>query len=423
MIMMDQRPVRDLRYNWTVNVVDGGFFGLGLGLASFVTVVPLFISSMTDSAILIGLIPAIQKVGWQLPQLFTADAVSRLKWYKPTVLWMTIHERIPFFGLALIALFLPQIGSQAALALTFAMLIWQGLGGGLTATAWQSMLAKIIPANLRGTFIGTQESASNLFASGGVIAAGLILQSVNGASGFALSFILAGIAMVVSWIFLALTREPEHAALPETATRHTAWRNLAAIVQRDANFRWFLVGRTLSQLAVSVLPFYIVFAVRRHGMDEAMAGVMTGTLLVTQILANPLLGGLSDRLSRRRVMQVGALAATASALLAALAPSLNWFFAVFILTGIANVAFWTVAMAMTLEFGTDAERPAYVALTNTLIAPSAIVGPIMGGWLADAFGYPVAFGAAAAAAFATGIVFQLTVRDPKRIPATNLTSQ
>ena len=85
------KNARNFPFNFIVNILDGGFFGLALGFASFSTVLPLFVSNLTDSAILIGIIPAIHIVGWQLPQLFTAHRVSLQKRYKPMVMFFTIH--------------------------------------------------------------------------------------------------------------------------------------------------------------------------------------------------------------------------------------------------------------------------------------------------------------------------------------------
>src|SRR5512132_4220458 len=149
---VEQFVRRHLRHNVIVNLLDGGFFGLAIGFASFSTILPLFVASMTDSATLIGLVPAIHGTGWLLPQLFTASHTAKLRRYKRTVLLMTIHERIPFLGLALVALLLPKIGIQAGLIATFVLLIWQGLGGGFTANSWTSMISKIIPTEYRGTF-------------------------------------------------------------------------------------------------------------------------------------------------------------------------------------------------------------------------------------------------------------------------------
>src|SRR5574338_1537892 len=163
---VEQFTRKHLRYNVTVNLMDGGFFGLGLGFASFSTILPLFVASMTNSATLIGLVPAIHSAGWLLPQLFTANYTSRLRRFKRTVLMLTIHERVPFLGFALVALLLPKIGLQAGLIATFLFLTWQGLGGGFTANPWTSMISKIIPPDARGTFFGTQAAAANLFISG-----------------------------------------------------------------------------------------------------------------------------------------------------------------------------------------------------------------------------------------------------------------
>lgn len=68
---------KHLRFNVFVGLADAALFGVGWGFSSFGTIIPLFVSQMTDSAILIGLIPAIHAVGWQLPQLFTANQVAR----------------------------------------------------------------------------------------------------------------------------------------------------------------------------------------------------------------------------------------------------------------------------------------------------------------------------------------------------------
>src|SRR5574339_423277 len=116
---VEQFTRKHLRHNVIVNLLDGGFFGLAIGFASFGTILPLFVASMTDSATLIGLVPAIHAAGWLLPQLFTAKNTSRLRLYKRTVLINTVHERVPFLGFAAVAFLLPAIGIQMGLLITF----------------------------------------------------------------------------------------------------------------------------------------------------------------------------------------------------------------------------------------------------------------------------------------------------------------
>lgn len=404
---------KNLRFNWIANLVDGGFFGFALGFASFVTILPLFVSTMTDSAILIGLIPAIHSVGWQLPQLMMANHVSRQKRYKPLVLLATVQERLPYLGLVLVAWFLPALGNQAALVLTFGLLIWQGLGAGFTATAWQSMIGKIIPSEQRTTFFGSQSAVANLLSSLGAVLAGLILERTGNHHGFVISFILACVGMLLSWLALAQTREPEHIPQEFSSTRSGYWKSLGAILRRDRNFRGYLAARILSQLAIMGFAFYTVYVVRQHGMSVVEVGVMTGVYLGAQIAANPVMGWMADRWSRRSLMEVGVLAAVFSGGLAWWAPSAGWFYLVFILAGIANVAIWTIGLSMILGFGSEAERPAYIGLSNTLVAPASILAPFLGGWLADRAGYPSTFLASALIGLLTVAVLQFWVHDPE----------
>ena len=410
------KQAKNLPFNFMVNIIDGGFFGLGLGLASLSTVIPLFVSNLTDSAILIGLIPAIHVMGWQLPQIFTAQRVSQQKRYKPMVMFFTVHERLPFLGLALIAWFIPGLGPKVALVLTFLMLVWQGFGGGFTATAWQSMIGKIIPHERWGLFFGLQSAAGNLLAGLGAIVAGVILQNNEPSGGFSTVFLLAVGAFIVSYVAIAFTREEETIPQP-VAARKVFWRDVRTIFTRDANFRWFVVMRILAQLGTVGFAFYTVYVVRFYGVDEATAGVLTSVLMISETVFSPIMGWLGDFWSRRGVMAMGMVAAAVSAGLAWWAPSVGWFYLAYALAGMAYVAIWTIAMAMTLEFGKEHEKPAYIGLANTLIAPTAFIIPLFAGWLADNVGYRATFITTGIGAILTMIVLSFVLQDHPKFKA------
>ncbi|MBI5877569.1 MAG: MFS transporter [Chloroflexi bacterium] len=412
---MDTEAQKNFRHNFSVSVLDGGFFGLGLGFISYVTILPLFVSQMTDSALLIGLISSMRGMGWQLPQLFTVNLVAKRDRYKPLALFMTIQERWPVLGFAAVAWFLPGMDHTLALIITFALLTWNSIGAGLTAVPWQSLIAKIVPPDRRGIFFGTQAAGVNLASSITAVAAGLILERVGAPANFTLCFLLGFVAMALSWGWFASIRESPAPPTGAAPNQRAFWSQLGAILRRDANFRWFIIARMIAQMAVTSIAFYTVFAVKQHGMGPLVAGIMTSVFTAAQIGANAVMGWLSDRLGHKRVMQIGILCATFSAVLAWLAPDINWFYAVFTLAGIANVAVWTIAIAMTLEFGTHNERPAYIGLANTLVAPSTIVFPLLAGTLADIAGYPAAFAVSAVGGLATAIVIQFKLHDPRRI--------
>ena len=411
---VEQFTRKHLRYNIIVNLLDGGFFGVAIGFASFGTILPLFVASMTDSATLIGLVPAIHAAGWLLPQLFTANHTAKLRRYKRTVLMMTIHERIPFLGFAIVALLLPKIGLQAGLVVTFLFLIWQGLGGGFTANSWTSMISKIMPPESRGTFFGTQAAVANLFISAAAVGAGYLLNAFDSPLDFVSCFLIASLFFTISWIFLALTREPaDHEKVVEENPL-PFWHGAGRILQRDKNFNWFLTARILSQFATMGFVFYIVYALRRFQMDAVTAGFLTATLTIAQMVANAGMGWMGDRVGHRLMLIIGAASALLSSLLAWFAPSLIWFFPIFVLTGFANVSIWTNGMTMTVDFSGEKERPFYIGLAQTLTAPATILAPLIGGWIADTQGFVFTFGWSMLLSIVMLLILIFLVKEPRK---------
>jgi MFS family permease len=401
-----------LRYNVTMNLLDGTLFGLALGFASFSTIIPLFVSQLTESAILIGLAPAFHSIGWQLPQLFNAGQIARAREYKPMVLRNTIHERAPFLVLGITAFLIPWIGIQTALLVTFLALAWQGIGGGFTANPWTSLVSKIIPPESRGTFFGVQGALVNLAMSGAAIGAGYLLDTVAFPNNFAISFFIGSLLLVGSFVAIAQTREPRDEEKVVSEEQVHFWEDAKAILKRDPNFNWFLVTRFLFQFMMMGAGFYILLGVRRFDMDAVTAGYLTATLTLTQTVANAGMGWLGDKIGHRVMLLTGAVASAAGSILAWFAPSIMWMYPAFILAGIGNVAMWTIGITFTVGFGSDSERPTYIGLSNTLITPATILAPIIGGWMIDSFGFEPTFAVSAFFGLLSAIILFFIVKDP-----------
>lgn len=402
----------NLRHNIIVNLLDGGFYGLAIGLASFTTILPLFVSTMTNSAILVGLVPSVHNMGYLLPQLFTSKKVARQAKLKSLVLRNSINERLPFLGLAIVAFLAPQIGATATLVMTFLLLIWQGLGAGLAANAWQNMIGKVIPPTYLATFFGVQAAFSNLLASGGAILAGYLLEQNPGTTGFALPFLCTSFFMAVSWFFISRTREEPSIRVIDPNQEISLWETISIIFKQNKPFIWFLAARGLYYLGMMAFAFFMVYAVQELKLSELEAGVLTSVLLITQMVANIVLGRIADRWSRKGVIEIGAVTGVASCLLAWWAPSAGWFYPVIILEGIANTAFWTIGLAILLEFGGEEQRPVFVGLGNTFIVPVAVLSPLLGGWLADSASYPITFLISAILGAIAVLVLHFRVKDP-----------
>ena len=89
---------KNVTWNFNVNLIDVIFITFGFSLISRETVMPVLVSTLTDSKLAIGLIPAIWALGYYLPQLLTASFTERLRYKKPFVMLVgSLGERFPYF--------------------------------------------------------------------------------------------------------------------------------------------------------------------------------------------------------------------------------------------------------------------------------------------------------------------------------------
>lgn len=211
-----------------------------------------------------------------------------------------------------------------------------------------------------------------------------------------------------------MTREPEREnfSAREAERKTLDWSQFKAILCCDSNFRMFVLARFLTQISLVGLVFYTIYGVRELGLTEANAGALFSVLMISATIANPILGRVGDTFGHRRVIAGCLVAVGMGAVVAMLAPSAEWLYLVFILSGFGHVGSWTIAMAMTVEFGTEDTRPYYIALTNTLIAPATLIAPFLGGWLVDHLGFDAMFTLAITAALMAISVLMFLVHDP-----------
>ena len=148
-------------------------------------------------------------------------------------------------------------------------------------------------------------------------------------------------------------------------------------------------------------------------MTPIVAGYLTATLTISQTVANIGMGWIGDRVGHRAMLILGAFAALLSSVLAWNATSLAWFYPIFLLTGLANVSIWTIGMVMTVDFGTEVERPMYIGLSQTLTAPATILAPVIGGWIVDIAGFIPTFIISTSLSIVMIAIIIFLVKDPR----------
>jgi MFS family permease len=264
---------------------------------------------------------------------------------------------------------------------------------------------------------GTANGLGALMGVVGAWGAGLILAGYPFSQNFAYAFFLAFAAQIVSWIGLALNREPAGLVIKPHISQREYFSQLPALLRSNPNYVHYLVSRSVANLGGMAGGFLMVYGSERYGFGGAEVGMLTAILAGSQAVMNPLWGLVADRLGHKLVLVAATfsvLLATASALLI---PSPAAIYIAFIFYGAAMAAEQVSSPNIVLEFGTDADRPTYIGLTNTLLAPARTIAPIVGGILATAAGYRGMFGVAVILAAIGGAMMLFWVEDPRHYTA------
>ncbi len=406
----DARIKQYFRWNFTVNAVDFAFYVLALSFVSQLTILPAFVRKFTSSNLIIGIVPAINVIGWLLPQIISARYVEKLSRKKRFILIVGTGERLPWLFMAL-AVFLASSPLKIASFFVFYSLFC--LSGGVNTPAWLDMIGKIIPERKRGSFFG----ASNLIGSGvgvgGALVSGHLLERLAFPGNFAACFMLAFVLMAISLGAIALTKEPAYPVVKKPSTLRDYLSQLVVITRSNRNYFVFLIATVIISFSGMGTGFFTVHAIGKLNLSGDEIGRFTAISLFFQTVTNPPWGYLGDRKGHKLVMEASAAGAILSAITAAFASSTTFFYAVFAFTGISLSASVIARLSIVLEFSEPEERPTYIGLTNTVRAPFSAIAPMLGGMLGDLFQLPFVFLLTAAIVSVGLLVLRLGVKEPR----------
>lgn len=411
---IEEQIKRNYRWNFAVNALDGAFFWLGMSFFSSTIILPLFVRHFTDSPFVIGLISFL---GWGsvlIPPIFTANIVERapIKKVFPLIGGLFI-ERLPVLLLAPMTYFLAIRQPLLALVMFFVLYTLSNLGSGVISVGWQDMIAKIIPVDRRGRFYGITNFIGNFTGIIGALAVPFVLNQADFPSGFVFTFAMAGGLFLVSWVFLALTREPAMQSQKPPLSLFEYLGSLPAILRKDRNFRMYLLSQMILSMSSMANGFFVIYAVQTWNLPDAQASSFTIALQVGLALSNLLFGFLADRKGHKLSLEICWLLNVLALIVAILSHSPGWFFLIFFLRGAVNAGTLLSGLSIVYEFTGPDNRPTYIGLANTIPGIITALAPLLGGWLAGAMSYQAMFILSAITGTAGWVILRYVVHEPR----------
>jgi MFS family permease len=387
------RRLEGIRWSW----LDGFFTTVSDNLyLGFIVLYALAYGASTSQ---LGLLAAIQNLLGAVSLFPGARAADAVRHRKPLVTWSVGgFARVALLALALV----PWLTSVPATAIWLII----GLNGvrsfmsNFGNPAWTVLVGDLVPPRLRAQYFGNRNLMIMLAALLVAPLAGWLIKAGNGWLGqpnlgyqavFALAFV-AGVAGTLCFV-----RIPEPHRIVRVRPVAGGTTGLWSAIAGNRAFLGLIVSGFVWNLALQVAaPFFNVYLVRHLGASAVTVGLLAAVNTLFGLIGSGLGGRIMDRLGALKTQAVTGL------LIPIIPTAWIWVTApwqVGVLEAYAGLVWagYNLAnFALLLELTPASHRPRAVALYQTVVFASAVVGPLLGGWLADTFGFHVIFGASGA---------------------------
>ncbi len=409
---LNPEVVKHIKRNFFANILDAGFWFFGDSFVAAYTILPVFMSTLTDSPILIGMIPALEGAGWFLPQLFLAKHLESKNRRLPLVLKLGIFDRVPYLFLALGAYLVLKLDQKVAIVL---FLLFYGIkvfSSGLVALPWQELIATVIPVSHRGRYWGFSLILGKLLGMFGAIIAGLMLAKITYPLNYAYMFLVGFICVAISYIFLSLNIEPE-INRQTFAKNINVWGRIKVILDANKNFAVFLVNRGFVFLSFMGLGFVTVYGIEKFHLPISYSAIFTAVMLIAEVVGFGIWGIIGDKDGYKRVIEVCNLFLIVGLVALLFVDSIWGLYIVFGIISFAHSGEFIADQNIAMEFGKEADRPTYIGMSKTLIGPFLLAAPIIGGGIVKLWGYQSMFLTALIISMIAFVIIKFFVEEPR----------
>ena len=369
-----------------IAVPEGVLFAAMVGFAEqwfLVDAIRLGAGSI-EQALVVGLPLCVGALGPLLALRWLARGASR----KSLTAGFVAAQSLAVLAMAL----LDAIGLQTPRLLVLGACLYQVCGQG-SGTPWASWYGDVVPERMRGGYFARRTRAVQYGIAAAMVGAGLLLQTFEptlcfGATthawwpagalagrGFALIFLLSGLARGASAVLLTFSPEPRFSGIATTAKVVQFLRTT-----RGSNAWRIVAGSAAFYLTVYLAsPFFVPFMARELGFSYLQLMFALAIQIALKAALQHRFGTAIDRHGARAVWLLAALLCAIVPLPFVWSHGMAWVTTSQLLSGIAWGSFEVALFVLLLETTFRATRPHAVAAQSVMNGLGQLCGSLIGG--------------------------------------------
>ena len=376
---------------YRLGVINGVLYILSETLLDPTLVLIAYLSHLTDSPVLLGMLLPIRDGAWALPQLWVSTFLPRIP--RKIVLYrkLSVVRILSWGSIAVVMNFVRQ--PELALVFFFIAYALAAITSGFSGLPFLEIVGKTIPPERRGEFFAFRFGLGGLLGIGATILVRWLIDP-NGPLPFPQNYgVLAAGYFLLASASLLLFNLADEPADPVSDQRYSFSQQLQralVFLRQDRSYRRFIITQSTAVIAAMATPFFAVYVQQSLGGSKAMVGVYLAVLIASNLLANLLFG----RLSRRRGNRPVIIAAMVSGVGMSLIVTLIGLFGarlgitgriadisllpVYILVGLRGTGIGVAANSLLLDISPPGERSLYLGFSNTFLGTVMLLLSVSG---------------------------------------------
>jgi MFS family permease len=409
----DEHVRRNLRWNFTLNLLYGLFGTTGWQLIMAPLFVPAYVKELGGTNTIVGLLLFCGGLSRFITPLVTAPLVEHEHFVKRKSVLVGTIMRAQVLFMALAGFFLPRWLNLIEFFIFFSLF---NLFMGIQHVVYQTVMSKVIPVDRRGRFIGMRNFLGGASVSLVAFIAGSFIENLEFPHSYAATYLLAFGLTCVGLIFFAFSREPATPVVMEKTPVFKRLRSIPSLVKEDRNFRNYMACCGVGSFALMSNPYFINYVNSELDISGSQFGLIAACFYMSRTSSNLILGPIADRKGFRLVFIISA-GLWISAMIAVVILPMSYLLAIlFFMAFGAGMSGYRMSMNnMVFEFGSTAERPMRIAVVNSVVELSNAFGPLFAGFLADEVSYHSIFIISIVFAISALFMMYTLVTEPRNV--------
>lgn len=382
--------IKEENRNFWVHIIEGVFFSFGASLVQG-PVFSFLLSSLKVTPKQFGFLAMFNGLAVLLP-LFLAPRVEMVKRKKRLVWMLGIGQRLPFLIIpVLLILFALEMPVKTAIMIAVVNFITTLIVSVLIAP-WMTLVAETIGKDKVGRLFGYREGATNIFRLISAGACTALLVYFTFPLNYAILYFAALASVIMSWLIFSMVDEiPPDSVQEHRKSIIVYFKDLADSVKQNQTFRMFLLYRAINRIGFAALGFYAFTASLVFDAPARYAGIFMGVSSVAGAIGCFVFPIIGEKTGHRKMLTIGSLLHVFAAVVAATAPSLNWFILVMFLSAMGGASLTVSGMAFLLPLAPQKKQVGYITGMMAVMAPIGMAASASSGYIMEVFNHRVLF--------------------------------